>query len=112
MTSSSSNFVSSTANINYNIQRNELLMQPYAALDLEYRYDENNSQKPYSIFAAAIVDNLGNIKAKHELEFVNHLQPEKELVKWIMSEILQYMLTIGWNTKVLEFKTVEVSLAE
>ena len=99
MTSSSSNVHSTTANTNYNIQRNELLRQPYAAFDLEYRYDENNSQKPYTIFAAAIVDSLGNIKAKHELDFASELLPEKELLKWIMSEILQYRLTIGWNTK-------------
>jgi DNA polymerase elongation subunit (family B) len=99
MTSPSSIIRATSANTNYNIQRNELLRQPYAAFDLEYRYDENNSQKLYTIFAAAIVDSLGNIKAKHELDFARELQPEKELVKWIMSEILQYKLTIGWNTK-------------
>jgi DNA polymerase elongation subunit (family B) len=99
MTSSFSNIASTTTNTNYNIQRNELLTQPYAAFDLEYRYNENNSQKPYTIFAVGIVDSLGNIKAKHELDFVNHPQPEKELVKWLMTEILQYNLSIGWNTK-------------
>jgi DNA polymerase elongation subunit (family B) len=92
-------FISSTAKTNFIIQRNELLCRSYAALDLEYRYDKNNFQKPYTIFAAAIVDSSGNIKAKHELDFVNCPQPEKELVKWIMSEILQYELTIGWNSK-------------
>ncbi len=84
-----------------------MLRQPYAALDLEYRYDENNSQKPYTIFAAAIVDSLGNIKAKHELDFANHLQPEKELVNWIMYEILQYRLTIGWYTKGIRIKKID-----
>ncbi|WP_148686800.1 DNA polymerase domain-containing protein [Candidatus Nitrosocosmicus hydrocola] len=104
MTLSNSNIPSTTTNANYNIQRNELLMQPYAAFDLEFRYDENNSQKPYTIFAAAIVDSLGNIKAKHELDFGNNLQPEKELVNWIMLEILKYRLTIGWYTKGIRIK--------
>ena len=102
-----SNISSTTTNTYYDIQRNELLRQPYAALDLEYRYDEKNSQKPYTIFAAAIVDSLGNIKAKHESDFVNHLQPEKELVNWIMFKILQYKLTIGWNTKGIRIKKVD-----
>ncbi len=99
--------ISFTAKTNFTIQRNELLRQPYAALDLEYRYDENNSQKPYTIFAAAIVDSLGNIKAKHESDFANHLQPEQELVNWVMFEILQYELTIGWNTKGIRIKNVD-----
>ena len=107
MTSSSSNIPSTTTNANYNIQRNELLIQPYATFDLEFRYDENNSQKPYTIFAAAIVDSLGNIKTKHELDFASELQPEKELVNWIMSEILKYRLTIGWYTKGIRFKIID-----
>ena len=39
------------------------------------------------------------MQSKHELDFANYLQPEKELIEWIMSEILQYRLTIGWYTK-------------
>jgi DNA polymerase, archaea type len=100
-------FITSTARTDYNIQRNELLRQSYAAFDLEYRYNENNSQKPYTIFAASIVDSLGNIKGKHESDFANHPQPEKELVNWIMSEILQYRLTIGYNTKGIRIKKID-----
>jgi DNA polymerase elongation subunit (family B) len=104
MTISNSNIPSTATNTDYNIQRNELLTQPYAAFDLEFRYDENNSQKPYTIFAVAIVDSLGNIKVKHELDFASEQQPEKELVNWIMYEILKYRLTIGWYTKGIRIK--------
>src|SRR4051794_10396136 len=76
-------------------QRNELLNQPYAAVDTEYR----KIGKRYSIFAVAIVDSLGNIKVKHDSDFCGYPQPEKELVKWAMNEILQYKLTIGWYSK-------------
>src|SRR3954453_13906481 len=76
-------------------QRNELLNQPYAAIDTEYRKNENR----YSIFAVAIVDSLGNIKVKHESDFSRYPQSEKELVKWAMNEILEYKLTIGWYSK-------------
>ena len=87
-----------------NTQRNELLYQPYAAIDTEYRKTndkKNNSQKSYTIFAVSIVDSLGNIKVKHESDFSgnNYSQPEKELVKWTLSEILKYKLTIGWYSK-------------
>jgi DNA polymerase elongation subunit (family B) len=87
------------ANVANGVQRNELLLKPYAAFDLEYRYDKKYSDKPHTIFAAAIVDSLGNIKCRHELDFANYQYPEKELVKWIMNELLQYKLTIGWYTK-------------
>jgi hypothetical protein len=75
--------------------RNEIFYQPYAAIDAEYRKIGNR----YSIFAVAIVDSLGNIKVKHDSDFFNHPQPERELVKWTMNEILQYKLTIGWYSK-------------
>jgi DNA polymerase I len=81
-------------------QRNELLCQPYAAIDTEYRKNGNR----YSIFAVAIVDSLGNIKVKHELDFYEYPRPEKEIVKWTMSEILQYKLTIGWYSKGVRLK--------
>jgi DNA polymerase, archaea type len=90
-----------------NHQRNELLCQPYAAIDTEYRKNDdekNNSQKPYTIFAVAIVDSLGDTKLKHESDFSNNSQPEKELVKWAMSEILRYKLTIGWYSKGVRIK--------
>jgi DNA polymerase I len=77
-------------------QRNELLCQPYAAIDTEYRKKEGNR---YSIFAVAIVDSLGNIKVKHESDFCGYPLPEKELVKWAISETLKYKLTIGWYSK-------------
>jgi DNA polymerase I len=77
-------------------QINEFLCQPYAAIDTEYRKKEGNR---YSIFAVAIVDSLGNIKVKHDSDFCRYPLPEKELVKWTMSEILQYKLTIGWYSK-------------
>ncbi len=76
-------------------QRNELLNQPYAAIDTEYRKSGNR----YAIFAVAIVDSVGSTKAKHESDFCEYTQPEKELIKWAMSEILQYKLTIGWYSK-------------
>src|SRR3982751_6177065 len=81
-------------------QRNELLYQPYAAIDTEYRKIGNR----YSIFAVAIVDSLGNIKVKHESDFCNYPQPEKGLIKWTMNEILQYKLTIGWYSKGVRLK--------
>ncbi len=85
-----------------NIQRNELLCQPYAAIDTEYRKNDDmksNRQKPFTIFAVAIADSLGNTKSRHESDFSAFNQPEKQLAKWAMSEILQYELTIGWYSK-------------
>jgi hypothetical protein len=66
-----------------------------------YRINENNNDNlhPYTIFAVAVVDSLGNVKVKHESDFVDCQFPEKELVKWAMSEILKYRLTIGWYSK-------------
>src|SRR4051794_11395278 len=92
-------FISTAKNISSN--RNELLNQPYASIDIEFRgnKDENRFIKNYNIYAVAIVDSLGNIKAKHESDFKGYSQPEKELIKWTMSELLQYKLTIGWYSK-------------
>jgi hypothetical protein len=79
--------------------RNELLRSgPYAAIDTEYR-QTNDKSKRYELFAAAIVDSDGNVKAAHELDFVTSKNPEKELVIWIMNQILQYKLTLGWYSK-------------
>ena len=79
--------------------RNELLRSgPYAAIDTEYR-QTNNKSKQYELFAAAIVDSNGNVKAAHELDFTTSKNPEKELVIWIMNQILQYKLTLGWYSK-------------
>src|SRR5918995_2346393 len=85
----------------YVSNRNELLNDIYAAIDVEYRVNENDTSnlKPYTIFAISIVDSLGNLEVKHELDFANCQHPEKELVQWAMSEILKYRLTIGWYSK-------------
>jgi hypothetical protein len=79
--------------------RNELLTDTYASIDIEYRFDQNNKDKPYSIFAVAIVDSLGNTNVRHESHFADYKYPEKELVLWLMSEVLRYRLTIGWYSK-------------
>jgi hypothetical protein len=85
----------------YISNRNELLNDVYAAIDVEYRVNDNDSSnlKPYTIFAVAIVDSLDIVKVKHESDFANCQYPEKELVKWAMSEVLKYKLTIGWYSK-------------
>jgi DNA polymerase, archaea type len=85
----------------YISHRNELLNDVYAAIDVEYRVNENDSSnlKPYTIFAVAIVDSLDIVKVKHESDFANCQYPEKELVKWAISEVLKYKLTIGWYSK-------------
>lgn len=87
-----------------NSQRNELLCQPYASIDIEYRKNEGNLQKPYAIFLASLFDSLGITKVKHVSDFANYSQPEKELVKWLMSEMLNYRLTIGWYSKGVRVK--------
>ena len=79
--------------------RNELLRSgPYAAIDTEYR-QINNQSKQYELFAAAIVDSNGIVKAAHKLDFTTSKNPEKELVIWIMNQILEYKLTLGWYSK-------------
>lgn len=93
-------------------QRNELLNGSYAAIDTEFRINEKNTQKPYTIFAVSIVDSLGNIRAKHESDFAVYPTPEKELVKWIMLQILQYKLTIGWYTKGVQRENEETGKIE
>ena len=88
-----------TSIVSQAFHRNELLTDTYASIDIEYRFNQNNKDKPYSIFAVAIVDSLGNTKVRHESHFVNYQYPEKELVLWLISEILRYRLTIGWYSK-------------
>lgn len=85
----------------YISHRNELLNDIYAAIDIEYRVNENKSSnlKPYTIFAVSIVDSLGNLGVRHESDFAAYPDPEKDLVIWAMSEILKYRLTIGWYSK-------------
>ena len=48
--------------------------------------------------AASVVDSNEGIKARHITDFQSP-EPEKELVKWFIQEILQYQLTIGWYSK-------------
>lgn len=81
--------------------RNELLLGAYASIDTEYRVNQShgNKAKPYTIFSVAIVDSLGNIKVSHESNFLYHQIPEKALLQWALSEILQYRFTTGWYTK-------------
>ena len=62
-------------------RRNELLTGTYAAIDTEYRLNQNNKAKPYTIFAVAIVDSLGNVKVRHESNFAYSQCPEKETCK-------------------------------
>jgi DNA polymerase, archaea type len=85
----------------YISHRNVLLNDIYAAIDIEYRVNENESSnlKPYTIFAVALVDSVGNVKTKHESDFADCQYPEKELVQWAMFDILKYRLTIGWYSK-------------
>lgn len=70
----------------------------YAAIDTEYRQMDNKN-KQYALFAAAIVDSDGNVKAWHELDFAASKNAEKELVIWVMNQILQYKLTVGWYSR-------------
>jgi DNA polymerase I len=85
----------------YISHRNELLNDVYAAIDVEYRVNGNESSnlKPYTIFAVSIVDSLGTVQVKHESDFAAYPDPEKDLVIWAISEILKYRLTIGWYSK-------------
>jgi hypothetical protein len=80
-------------------RRNGLLQGAFAAIDTEYTVDESNKIKPYSIFAAAIVNSSGDVKAKHIFDFASFSQPEKALVQWLMTEILKYPLTLGWYSR-------------
>ncbi len=80
------------------VTRNDLLKDIYAALDTEYIQNQNNCSKPYSLFAASIIDSHGNAKVRHVSDF-DGSQPEKRLVLWLMEEILKYRLTIGWYSR-------------
>lgn len=79
--------------------RHQLLCSPYASIDTEYKINPGNDLKPYTLFAASIVDSMGQIKNRHIMDFQDQSQPEKELAKWLMKEILRYQLTIGWYSK-------------
>jgi DNA polymerase elongation subunit (family B) len=78
--------------------RNELLKVPYAAIDLEWKFHPNNKTKPYTLYAASIVDSDGKTHAKHIMNFSSS-EPEKELAIWFIRKVLQYQLTIGWYSK-------------
>ena len=99
--------VSTSSSSKTSLYRNELLNGVFAAIDIEYYKNDNNSEdqksKPlYTIFAVSIVDSIGNVKAKHISDFADEPIPEKALVKWINHEILRYNLTIGWYTRGVE----------
>ena len=79
--------------------RHELLKGPYAAIDTEYKSNPQNNSKPYTIYAASVVDSVGKIENRHITDFQAQSQPEKELVKWLNHEMLNYELTIGWYSK-------------
>jgi hypothetical protein len=105
--SPTSTAVSTSSSSKTSLYRNELLNGDFAAIDIEYYKNDNNSEdqksKPlYTIFAVSIVDSLGNVKAKHIFDFADEELPEKALVEWTMREILSYNLTIGWYTRGVE----------
>ena len=79
--------------------RHLLLNRPYASIDTEYQVNSDNKSKPYTIYAASVVDSEGKIKVKHITDFQDKLKPEIELVIWLMEEMLKYKLTIGWYSK-------------
>lgn len=79
--------------------RHKLLKGLYAAIDTEFKYNPSNNNKPYTLFAASIVDSNGKIQTKHISDFFNDKEPEKELVKWLITEILKYKLTFGWYSR-------------
>ena len=104
-TSSSASTAVSTSSSKTSLYRNELLNGDFAAIDIEYYKNDNNSgdqKPPYTIFAVSIVDSIGNVKAKHIFDFADEELPEKALVEWTMREILKYNLTIGWYTRGVE----------
>jgi len=88
-------------------RRNELLTGTYAAIDTEYRFNPNNKTKQYTIFAVSVVDSLGNVKVRHESHYSAYPNPERELVEWLMREILKYRLTIGWYSKGVRLRNEE-----
>lgn len=96
-----------TTSLTQTNRRNELLTGIYAAIDTEYRFNPNNKTKPYTIFAVSIVDSLGNINVRHESYYFGCQTPEKELVEWIMRDMLRYNLTIGWYSKGVRLRNEE-----
>jgi DNA polymerase I len=78
--------------------RNELLKGTYAAIDTEFKVNSENESKPFTLYAASIVDSKGNKEARHISDF-QHPEPEMQLLKWLMHEMLKYELTIGWYSK-------------
>ena len=103
--SSASAAVSASSSSKTSLYRNELLSGDFAAIDIEYYKNDNNSRDqkpPYTIFAVSIVDSIGNVKTKHIFDFADEPIPEKALVEWTMREILKYNLTIGWYTRGVE----------
>ena len=63
----------------------------YVAMDLEWlTYDSDEK----SIYAASFVNNAGNTRVLHISDF----NSEQYLLEAIKQEIIQYPLSIGWNT--------------
>ena len=73
--------------------RHELLERPYAAIDTEFETNQNNKEKPYSLFAVCLVDNNGKAEYRHVSDFDQDNQSEKSLVIWFMTKI--------WNINLL-----------
>lgn len=78
--------------------RNKLLKGTYAAIDTEFKVNYQNKSKPFTIYAASLVDSKNKKVARHLTDFGYH-EAEKELVKWLMHEMVKYELTIGWYSK-------------
>lgn len=83
--------------------RHWLLTKPYAAIDTEFKTNYENKSKPFTMFAASIVDNLGSCQFRHISDFHSQ-QPEKELTTWLMGQILGFRLTVGWYSKGVKLK--------
>ena len=79
--------------------RNNLLKTSFGAIDTEFKINYENKLKPYTLFAALLADNEGKIQNRHILDYQSYQHPEKELVVWLMEEILKYPLTLGWYSK-------------
>ena len=94
--------MNSTASV-IQISRNWLLAKPYAAIDTEFKINYENKSKPYTIFAASIVHDNGFARFRHITDF-HGPQPEKELVQWLMDNMLEFRLTIGWYSKGVKLK--------
>ncbi len=80
------------------VSRNWLLAKQYAAIDTEFEINYENKSKPFTLFAASIVDSLGRSQARHVSDF-HTSYPEKELVIWLMGQIVSFRLTMGWYSK-------------